>query len=315
MYISDNYKKVKDALEAKRLAEVREAEEHNEELRAKFPEIRKIDAELTRTGLTIFRTALAGEDITPVKERNQALCKKRRELLLSYGYPSDYTEVHYTCPDCHDTGYIDTKMCRCLREALIRENLKSSGIGNLIETQSFDNFDLSHYRESEEDFRRMTQNFEAAKSYAENFPAKRGNLLLIGPTGTGKTHISTAIAKTVISQGFDVLYDSIQNILSAFEYDRFRAGYGQEEPTAKKYLDVTLLVIDDLGTEFTNAFTVSVLYNLLNERANRGLSTVISTNLSVKKLTEIYEDRIYSRMIGSQYQILQFTGKDYRLYH
>ena len=119
----------------------------------------------------------------------------------------------------------------------------------------------------------------------------------------------------MISQGFDVLYDSIQNILSAFEYDRFRAGHGQEEPTAKKYLDVTLLVIDDLGTEFTNAFTVSVLYNLLNERANRGLSTVISTNLSVKKLTEIYEDRIYSRMIGSQYQILQFTGKDYRLYH
>ena len=77
---------------------------------------------------------------------------------------------------------------------------------------------------------------------------------------------------------------------------------------------MTLLVIDDLGTEFTNAFTVSVLYNLLNERENRGLSTVISTNLSVKKLTEIYEDRIYSRMIGSQYQILQFVGKDYRLY-
>ena len=40
MYISDNYKKVKDALEAKRLAEVREAEEHHEELREKFPEIR-----------------------------------------------------------------------------------------------------------------------------------------------------------------------------------------------------------------------------------------------------------------------------------
>ena len=315
MYISDNYKKVKEALEARRLAAIRTAEAHNEELRAKFPDIRLIDAELTRTGLTIFRTALAGGDIAPVRERNQELCAKRRELLLAYGYPSDYTEAHFDCPDCHDTGYVDTKMCHCLREALIRENLKSSGIGNLIEMQSFDNFDLSRYRGNEEEFRRMEQNFAAAKSYAENFPKNRGNLLLIGPTGTGKTHISTAIAKTVISQGFDVLYDSIQNILSAFEHDRFRAGYGQDEATAKKYLDVTLLVIDDLGTEFTNAFTVSVLYNLLNERENRGLSTVISTNLSVKKLTEIYEDRIYSRMIGSQYQILQFVGKDYRLYH
>lgn len=314
MYISDNYKKVKEALEARRLSAVREADMHNEELREKFPEIRKIDEELTRTGLTIFRTALSGGDIAPVRERNQALCKRRRELLLSYGYPSDYTEVHYTCPDCHDTGYIDTKMCHCLREALIRENLKSSGIGNLIETQSFENFDLSRYRENDEEYRRMAQNFEAAKSFAENFPARRGNLLLIGPTGTGKTHLSTAVARTVISQGFDVLYDSIQNILAAFEHDRFRAGYGQEEQTSKKYLDVTLLVIDDLGTEFSNAFTVSVLYNLLNERGNRGLSTVVSTNLSVKKLTEIYEDRICSRMIGSQYQILQFVGKDYRLY-
>lgn len=314
MYISDNYKRVKDELEARRLAAVRLADEHNDELRARYPDIAEIDRELTKTGLLIFRTALAGGDIAPVRERNLSLCQRRRELLLSYGYPSDYTEVHYTCPDCHDTGYIDTKMCHCLREALIRENLRSSGLAGLFEEQSFDNFDLSHYSDSEEDLHRMKKNLAAARAFADGFPKNRGNLLLIGPTGTGKTHLSTAIAKTVISQGFDVLYDSIQNILSAFEHDRFRSGYGQEESTAKKYLDVTLLVIDDLGTEFSNSFTVSVLYNLLNERANRGLSTVISTNLSVKRLTEIYEDRIYSRMIGSQYQILQFCGKDYRLY-
>lgn len=314
MYVSDNYKRVKEALEARRLAAVRTADEHNEELRARYPDIAEIDRELTKTGLLIFRTALAGGDIAPVRERNLFLCQRRRELLLSYGYPSDYTEVHYACPDCRDTGYVDTKMCRCLREALIRENLKCSGLSGLFEEQSFDNFDLSHYRDSEEDLRRMTKNLAAARAFAEDFPKNRGNLLLIGPTGTGKTHLSTAIAKTVISQGFDVLYDSIQNILSAFEHDRFRSGYGQEESTARKYLDVTLLVIDDLGTEFSNSFTVSVLYNLLNERANRGLSTVISTNLSVSRLTELYEDRIYSRMIGSQYQILQFCGKDYRLY-
>ena len=92
MYISGNYKKVKDEIENRRMAAVGTAELHNMEVREKNPAIREIDEELTRTGLAIFRTACRGGDLAPVKARNQELCEKRRALLVSLGYGADYTE-------------------------------------------------------------------------------------------------------------------------------------------------------------------------------------------------------------------------------
>ena len=314
MYISGNYKKVKDEIENRRLSAVATAELHNEEVRARSKEIREIDEELTRTGLAIFRTACAGGDLAPIRARNQALCEKRRSLLISLGYDADYTEPQYTCKACSDTGYVDTKMCSCLREGLIRENFRTSGMGDLLTRQSFDNFDLERYKkDGEEVYRRVKANFTAAKAFAEDFREKRGNLLLIGTTGAGKTHLTTAIARAVLDRGFDVVYDTAQNIMAAFEHDRFRSGYAPSESRAEKYMECTLLILDDLGTEFTNAFTVSCLYNLLNERQNKGLSTVISTNVLPDQLRDKYEDRIYSRLIGADYRILSFGNcSDFR---
>ncbi len=315
MYISGNYKKIKDEIENRRMAAVATAELHNEQVRAESAEIREIDEELTRTGLVIFRTALAGGDLAPVRKRNQELCEKRRTLLVSLGYGADYTEPQYTCKRCSDTGYVDTQMCTCLREALIRENFRTSGMGDLLERQSFENFDLARYKKDGEDvYRRVKLNFSAAKAFAESFREKRGNLFLVGTTGAGKTHLTTAIARAVLDRGFDVIYDTAQNIMAAFEHDRFRSGYQPSESRAEKYMECTLLILDDLGTEFTNAFTVSCLYNLLNERQNKGLSTVISTNVSPAQLRDKYEDRIYSRLIGADYQILSFDKcSDFRL--
>ena len=314
MFEREIFQKVKLAIEERRATAINTAEEHNLEVRARSEEIAAIDAELTKTGLLLFRTACSGGDITPVRERNLALQKKRREALLTLGLPEDYTEPQFVCKECNDTGYAGTSMCACFREMLVMENLKASGIGNLVDRQSFDNFNLDRYKsKSNEAYEQMKRNLAFARSYADNFAKKRGNLLLIGTTGTGKTHLSTAIAKSVIEQGFTVLYDSAQNIVAAYENDRFHSGYGEYAPVSEKYTECDLLIIDDLGTEFSNAFTVSCLYNLFNTRQNRGLSTVISTNLSPKELTTRYEDRIYSRIIGHDYQILHFVGDDYRL--
>lgn len=314
MFQSENYQKVKADMENRRISAQAEAERRNAEVRAESQEIRTIDEELTKTGLMLFRTACLGEDITALRERNQQLCQRRKQLLVSIGLPEDYTDVHYDCPLCSDTGYVGTAMCQCLRRALIRENIRSSGIGELIEQQTFENFDTGSYKADGEDvYRRMCVTFSKVKAYAENFAKTRGNLLLIGPTGTGKTHLSTAIAKRVIEDGYIVLYDSAQNIMNAYENDRFKSGYGPTERQSKKYTECDLLILDDLGTELVNTFTVSCLYNLINERQNKGRATVISTNLSWQEMTGRYEDRIYSRIIGSGYTVLNFCGHDHRL--
>lgn len=315
MYSYENYHLVKEEIEKRRLDALASADIRSANLREESEEIRKIDEELSGTGLLLFKTACAGGDIAPIRERNKKLQRERAEIIKSLGYPEDYTDVKYSCPDCSDTGYIGgTKMCQCFREGLIKATIASSGIGNLIEKQSFENFDLEWYKSDKDVYERMKYNLAAAKSYVKNFSKQKGNLLLAGTTGTGKTHISTAIAREIIHQGYDVIYDSIHNIISDFEADKFKSGYRETEMKSEKYLECDLLIIDDLGTEFSNQFTISCLYNLLNTRQNRGKATVISTNLLGDELSAKYEGRIYSRLIGRDTTVLMFCGKDRRIF-
>lgn len=313
MYSKENYHKVKDIIESRRLKAISEAEARNMEVAALSDDIRIIDGELRGVGLLLFKTACDGGDIAPIRERNLFLGEERRKALVKLGLPEDYTEVKYTCKTCSDSGFIGTKMCKCFKEMLITENIRSSGMGALIEKQSFDNFDVSRYKYDDVVYTRMKENFSNAKKYAEDFDNAPTTMLFTGKTGTGKTHLSTSIAKAVIEKGYEVLYDSAQNIVSAFETDRFKSGYGPYEPKGDKYFECDLLIIDDLGTEFVNQFTVSCLYNLINTRQNKGLHTILSTNLSPREITTKYEDRIYSRIMGSGSKIFQFLGKDSRI--
>ena len=311
MYGYTNYQKIKAEIEERRLAAIAKADDRNELVRERSEKIREIDREMTATGLKLFRAACVGADIEPVKERNRELARMRKEALSELGYPEDYTEVHYSCEKCSDTGFVDGRMCSCFREALIKENIKSSGMGVLIEKQSFEKFVIDSTL-PEEEKARLERIVKTAKDYAQNFSTGNKNLVFLGTTGTGKTHISTSIAKVVIERGFEVLYDTAQNIFCAFEEDKFRSGYGPYTPKGDKYLDCDLLIIDDLGTEFVTQFSTACLYNLINTRINKGLPFIISSNLTNKQLLDTYDSRIVSRIIGSTSLVFVFPGKDKR---
>ena len=80
---------------------------------------------------------------------------------------------------------------------------------------------------------------------------------------------------------------------------------------AAAYLDCDLLVVDDLGAEFSTQFTVACFYNLLTNRMRASKKMVISTNQDISALESIYGARIVSRLIGD-FELLQFFGKDIR---
>jgi DNA replication protein DnaC len=150
---------------------------------------------------------------------------------------------------------------------------------------------------------------EYCKNYAEDFGTDSESLYLHGATGLGKTHISLAIANTVAEKGYSVIYDTAQNILSSLEREKF--GHNNNGEREKEILECDLLIIDDLGSEFSTQFTVAAIYNIINTRLLSSKPTIISTNLSIDELTDRYTPRVTSRIVGC-YTIKQFKGSDIR---
>ncbi len=312
-YNRDNFLKLKNEYENKRKNAIAEAENKKAELHLRFEEIKQIDEKLQMTGINILSEAMKGktgldERIAALKLENERLLSQRAAILKKNNIPEDYSDVKYECKDCSDSGYIGIKMCHCFKNALIKKNFESAGLGALLKDQSFDTFDLSFYLDSKANYDTMKVNLEKCKGYAERFAQNGGNLLFVGATGLGKTHLSSSIAKSVIEQGFEVVYDTAQNVLADFEKEQFKYQSGLVE----KYFDCDLLIIDDLGTEMQTAFTVSSIYNIINTRLNSGKSTIINTNFSHEELRKRYSDRITSRLLGC-FEPLIFKGTDIRM--
>ena len=314
-YNREDYIKVKRQFENKYLVARGRAEQRQLEIHSRIPEIREIDRDLSHTGMDIMAVITSGEknteaEIARLEERNNELIKRRTELLCAYGYPEDYTDVKYECERCGDTGYVDTVMCDCMKRALVKEAYASSGLGGLIGKQNFDNFEYRYYDDA---MRERAKGYVAElKRFSEGFTEDTyENYILIGTTGLGKTHLSTAVAQTVIERGFDVLYVSSVGMLGDFEAERFGNGTQRKCNDTDRYYTSDLLIIDDLGTEVINKFTHSYLYDVINTRMNNKKCTVINTNFLPSEINSMYSERISSRIFG-EYVPMQFKGTDIR---
>lgn len=313
-----NYGRIVREFEEKGRLAREQAKFRADALYVEIPELGRIGSELAATGVRIMAAITSGGDVqaklAEVKAENQALQKQYRAILVANGYPENETEPHYECALCGDTGYAQGKLCDCMRRALILAGYESAGISVLMRDMTFENYRTDYFLgDGEQALSAAMRNLEGARQYAELVEAgKSSNLLLIGGTGLGKTHLSVAIARRVVERGFDVVYETAQNIFSDFENERFQYGRTEDHTSrTDRYFACELLLIDDLGTEVTSQFTASCLYNLINTRLQRGLSTVVNTNLSTEEIRKRYTDRIASRLFGS-FTPLLFRGNDVR---
>ncbi len=317
-YTNQLYARIREEYRTKYRRAEEAADLRRAEIWAKIPAVAEIDRALRLTGSACMEVAMRGGDveaeIQEVRHRNAELRATRAALLEAAGYPADYTVPRYECEACHDSGFVLDRMCTCMRRDLINAAYDASGVGDMLREQTFDSFDLSYYEQDPVAHKRMTQIYHKMRQYADTFVSgTSGSLVLFGGTGLGKTHLSSAVARTVIDKGYDVYYVTAVGLLAEFEARRFgSASIGDSEsddPT--RCYSTDLLIIDDLGTEVNNQFTSSVLYDLINTRLIRRRATIISTNLAQDEFRKRYYDRITSRVLG-EYTVLPFMGKDVR---
>jgi len=295
------------------------------EVYRKNPRVRSIDQELRGSVAELISVALSkGEDpraaISQVREHNLELQRERIEEIQRAGFPANYLDDSPLCPICGDSGMDGTKICSCLMEIYREEQQKELSAMLDIGNDSFDTFDPELY-DAEPDPETgisprdsMDLVYEACVRYTERFGTTKTNLLLSGGPGLGKTFLSTCIARAVMEKGYSVVYDTAVGIFAKMEDAKFsnRENEPEKRLAADRLYKCDLLIIDDLGTEMTTAFTVSALYDLINTRLISGKRTVINTNLSPERLCKRYNEQIGSRLAG-EYLLLTCHGSDIRL--
>ncbi len=268
----------------------------------------EIDNELASLGANLAITALSGDKklLFEIQNRSQSLSAEKQILLNK----SNVKDIVFDCPLCSDTGYIDGKICECVKKLANSITVKELNAEMPLDESTFENFNLDYYSDSSGNARRrMTSILKLSKEYVLNFnPNTSTNLLFLGEPGLGKTHLTLAIVSGVIQKGYLPVYAPADNLFSIIEKEKFQ---GENLGAYEQMQKCDLLVIDDLGTELVTAFTKSLLYNLINTRILNKKPTIINTNLTLAEIEQIYSPRITSRLIGN-YNANKFLGNDIR---
>lgn len=292
----------------------REQEERIQKIQQELPAFSELEAHITALQAEKVRAAIEGrrEDQRALEERLSGQITRREALLASHGYNSADLEPKYHCPDCKDTGYIGEEKCHCFRQAEIDLLYHQSHLKEILERENFQTFSYSWYEG--EDLKLMKRNVMDARLFIESFDTSFQNLLLLGDVGTGKTFLSNCIAKELMDRCHSVVYLTAFQLFDLLSRAAFGSGRSKEQnQQGYPYIfDCDLLIIDDLGTELPNSFSVSQFFLCINERILRRKSTLISSNLDMEALRNTYSERTLSRIISS-YTIRQLPGKDIRI--
>lgn len=317
---NSQYDMIMRMYEQKRLYSRDRQNRRQEEVALKIPQIKEIDNTISSLSVERARKLLNGDAsaLSSLKEDINRLSKQKNRLLTENGFPADYLEATFECPDCRDTGYANNQKCHCFKKATIELLYTQSNLKEILKTENFNTFSLDYYsnnyidpvtKRSSLDI--MQNALNVCHEFVDSFGDDFRNLFFYGDPGVGKTFLSNCIAKELLEGAFSVIY------FTAFElFDIIAKSNFDKDDTAEvmygHIFDCDLLIIDDLGTELSNSFTTSQIFLCLNERILRRKPTIISTNLALDDFKNLYTERTFSR-ISSHYTMLRLVGDDIRI--
>ena len=318
------YESILKEYDEMRLRSSQELESRKAAIYRSVPELSRIEEEITslqvkRASLRLHAAESEGLSESDIKTEILRLRELKAQLLENAGYSDEDFKPHYNCTICNDTGYDpDNRICSCFKSKIIERLYDFSHIRDILNIENFNTFNFKYYSDEEAVTKDGRTQLGVAKdavhkaiAFVRGFADSADNLYICGDTGVGKTFLTNCIAREIIEQGHSVIYLSsgkFFDILADAAFGR----QGDSELTAGWIYDCDLLIIDDLGTELTNSFVQTRLFDCINERFLRRKHTVISSNLSINELRDSYSERVASR-VASNYTVIKLFAKDIRI--
>ena len=313
------FQQVLNQLADRRRQNEREEDRRRREVIDKCPEIGQLMDERRQAVMNIVYSAFALPAEENLAEKVRQWNADIKAKLVESGFAADYLDPVFTCPLCEDTGYVGSskkELCSCAR-ALYAGLLEKEG--SFEDQQDFEHFDLNVFPDDapvDKKGRTQREQMRVFRDYCRQFAdalphPEKNTLLFYGGSGLGKTYLLRCIHASARQRDIPALCVTANQLIRTAR----KAMYSRDQEDLDALYETDLLLIDDLGTEpLIENITVEELFNLINERRNAGLFTVISTNLSLTNLKERYTERVLSRLLDQNAcQALHFTGRDIRL--
>lgn len=184
-------------------------------------------------------------------------------------------------------------------EKQVEKLKRDSNLGKRFQSRTFETWDKSRFPKAYELCFKYARNFERMNEYG------RG-IVLIGNAGTGKTHLASAIANSLMNELIPVKFGTFINLL-----DNLKKAFRTDKDVVASLTEIPVLIIDDLGKEKYTEWASQILFQVIDQRYNSELPTIITTNLSVEEMKERFGEPITSRLMEMCYGIV-LNGENYR---
>lgn len=238
---------------------------------------------------------------TPLAKTNQ-FCAEHSVLMVVMG-------GNIICPECAKTL---VKKTNELHQKQVDQMVKAKHFSGAMlplrhQNSGFKNFFICSDNPSQ------ANALKESVSFSRRMMAKQiCNFVMCGSTGTGKTHLSCATARTLLNHGLKVRYITSEDLVNDIAEARYRPD--DNEPCAiRRYSEYDLLIVDEYGLHDRESWRLEKVHKVLYSRYDANKASMIVSNLTLQELKNDLGDRLWSRLNHGGLASIECNWADARL--